>query len=67
MTVYTAQEIFDFAREAGFAPDQAATWTAIALAESAARPTPSTTGASTRWGCGRSTSVTVCGRTSGAT
>jgi len=34
MAVYTAGEIYRFARLAGFSPDQAATMTAIALAES---------------------------------
>jgi cell wall-associated NlpC family hydrolase len=31
---YTAEQIYAFAREAGFSPDQAATMTAVALAES---------------------------------
>lgn len=34
MPVYSAQEIYRFARMAGFSPDQACTMTAIALAES---------------------------------
>ena len=34
MPVYTAQQIYRFARMAGFSPDQSATMTAIALAES---------------------------------
>jgi cell wall-associated NlpC family hydrolase len=34
MPVYAAREIYRFARLAGFAPDQAATMTAVALAES---------------------------------
>jgi cell wall-associated NlpC family hydrolase len=34
MAVYTAREIYRFARLAGFSPDQAVTMTAIALAES---------------------------------
>lgn len=34
MAVYTAKQIYGFAREAGFSPDQSATMTAIALAES---------------------------------
>lgn len=34
MARYTAEQIYAFAREAGFSPDQAATMTAIALAES---------------------------------
>lgn len=34
MPVYTAREIYRFARMAGFSPDQSATMTAIALAES---------------------------------
>src|SRR5665811_255519 len=36
-TRYSAEEIYGFAREAGFSPDQAATMTAIALAESGGR------------------------------
>jgi hypothetical protein len=35
MTRYSAREIYGFAVQAGFTPDQAATMTAIALAESA--------------------------------
>ena len=34
MATYSIQEIYDAARAAGFTPDQATTWTAIALAES---------------------------------
>jgi cell wall-associated NlpC family hydrolase len=34
MTTYSAEEIYGFARAAGFTPDQATTMTAIALAES---------------------------------
>jgi cell wall-associated NlpC family hydrolase len=34
----TALEIYEVAREAGFAPHQAVTWTAIALAESGGQP-----------------------------
>jgi lysozyme-like protein/NlpC/P60 family protein len=34
MARYTAEQIYAFAREAGFSPDQAATMTAVALAES---------------------------------
>lgn len=34
MAVYTAKQIYGFAREAGFSPDQSATMTAVALAES---------------------------------
>ena len=37
MTVYSAREIFDYALAAGFEPHDAATWTAIALAESGGR------------------------------
>ena len=34
----TAREIYDVARQAGFSPEDAVTWTAIALAESGGRP-----------------------------
>lgn len=37
MTRYTARQIYTFAVEAGFTPDQAVTMTAIALAESGGR------------------------------
>lgn len=37
MAKFSIREIYDAARTAGFSPDQAATWTAIALAESGGR------------------------------
>ncbi|MFV0458447.1 MAG: NlpC/P60 family protein [Actinomycetales bacterium] len=37
MATYTIEQIFAAARAAGFTPEQAATWTAIALAESGGR------------------------------
>lgn len=37
-TALTVQQVYDVAREAGFPPRAAATWTAIALAESGGRP-----------------------------
>src|SRR6478609_11022496 len=37
-TVYAPREIYQFARGAGFSPDQAVTMTAIALAESSGDP-----------------------------
>ena len=55
MPVLSIREIYEAARDAGFTPHQAVTWTAIAMAESRGGPAPSTTRASTRSASGRST------------
>lgn len=68
VSVLSAAEIFRAALAAGFPPDRAVTWTAIALAESGAGPTPTSATAGTPTGCGRSTwrqaSVPTHGETS---